>query len=128
MDYDFIAARESIAQTGIAMGDLQASHIAIYLTMIFAYIAVAYIAGKQLTRFQLGLTSFIFTAASIREVLTIAVLARGANQKYTQLAEMGNEVTDMIVDYSILYPIAIWSSGLLVALLFMWSVRHPKTE
>ena len=57
MDYDFIAARESIAQTGIAMGDLQASHIAIYLTMIFAYIAVAYIAGKQLTRFQLGLTT-----------------------------------------------------------------------
>jgi hypothetical protein len=128
VDYDFIAARESIAQTGIAMGDLQASHIAIYLTMIFAYISVAYIAGKKLTRFQLGLTSFIFTAAAIREVLTIAILARGANQKYTQLAEMGNKVTDLIVDYSILYPIAIWSSGLFVALLFMWSVRHPKTE
>ena len=128
MDYDQIQAREAVTQSAIAMGDVQASHIAIYLTMIFAYISVAYIAGNKLTRLQLYATTFVFVAASAREVVNIAALASAAQLKTSQLADLDHSVITPLGGFSIWYPILIWSTGLFASIIFMWSVRHPKTE
>ena len=127
IDYEFIAAREAIAQTAAAIADVQASHIAIYLTIIFAYISVAYIAGKKLSRIQLALTTFVFVAASVRQIFGIVTLSQVLLVKSSQLAEIsGSSTVEMGLQHSPWWPAAIWSTGLLAALLFMWSVRHAK--
>ena len=128
VDHEMIASREAITQTALAMGDVQASHIAIYLTMIFAYISVAYIAGTKLTRLQLALTSFVFVAASAREVISIAALTAAASGKLAALSEIGVDTQAAARSFSMWYPILIWSTGIFASLVFMWSSRHPKTE
>lgn len=126
-DYDLIGAREAIAQTAAAIADVQASHIAIYLTIIFAYISVAYVAGRELSRMQLVLTTFVFIAASIREIFGIVTLSQVILVKSSQLVELtGSSSTEMGLQHSPWWPAAIWSTGAFAALLFMWSVRHPK--
>ncbi len=47
-DYEVIAASEAIEQTLNGIVDNRASHIAIYLTILFAYISAAYVAGRPL--------------------------------------------------------------------------------
>ncbi|TDG14189.1 hypothetical protein E2F43_12000 [Seongchinamella unica] len=129
IDYDLISAREAIAQTAVAMAEVQASHIAIYLTIIFAYISVAYIAGSKLSRLQLVLTTFLFVAASIRQIVGIVTLSQVILLKHSQLVELaGGAAVGMGVQHSPWWPAAIWSTGLFAALLFMWSVRHPASE
>jgi hypothetical protein len=102
LDYEMIAAHEVIGQNINALADFQASHISIYLMIIFAYLAVAYFAGKKLTRFQLAIVTFLFMAASAREV-------------------------DVPGD-SIWLPNTLWSTGSVASLVFMWSMRRSKTE
>jgi hypothetical protein len=126
-DYELIGAREAIAQTASAMADVQASHIAIYLTIIFAYFSVAYIAGKELTRMQLVLTTFVFTAASIREIFGIVTLSQILLVNSFQLIELtGLSPAEVGFQHSPWWPAAIWSTGVFAVLLFMWSVRHSK--
>ncbi len=52
-------------------------------------IAVAYIAGDQLTRLQLALTSFLFIAALAWEIMNIVTTGIAAKLKLVQLAEFG---------------------------------------
>jgi hypothetical protein len=87
-DYEMIAAREAISQTGAAVLEVQASHTAIYLTILFAYTSVAYVAGKELTRLQLATVTFVFIAAAGREVYFIALFGLAVRLKSAQLAEV----------------------------------------
>ncbi len=128
IDYEMIAAREAIAQTGVSLLDVQASYVAIYLTMIFAYLSVAYFAGKELTRFQLAVVTFLFTAAAGRQVFLITTVGEMAREKTKQLREVYEYAPEFGAENSILWPIAIWSSGIIASLLFMWSVRYSKAK
>jgi hypothetical protein len=130
MGTEQFSARMELIQTIIAMGDLQASHIAIYLTILFAYISVAYVAGNKLSRLQLGVTTFIFMAASVREVTSIVMLAQTITDFQIELALLDPDSTSAITRertpflYSIWWSIGVWSTGAFAALLFMWSVRR----
>ena len=132
IDYEMIAAREAIAQSGAALLEVQASHLAIYLTILFAYMSVAYVAGKKLTRFQLATITFVFIAAAGREVYIIALMGLVARVKGVQIAEVYEHSPAPALfsgaDNSIFWPIAIWSIGILASLIFMWSIRHSKAE
>ena len=128
IDYEMIVAREAIAQTGTSLLDVQASFVAIYLTMIFAYLSAAYFVGKELTRFQLAIVTFLFTAAAGRQVFLITFLGRVAREKGRQLRDLSESAPDLAAESSILWPIAIWSSGIIASLLFMWSIRNSKAK
>ena len=132
IDYEIIAAREAISQSATAVLDVQASHIAIYLTILFAYMSVAYVAGKELTRFQLATVTFVFIAAAGREIHLIALFGLAARLKAAQLAEVYEDSPASALwfgaDNSIFWPIAIWSMGILASLIFMWSIRNSKAE
>jgi hypothetical protein len=118
----------AIAQTDFAIADAQARHVAFYLTIIFAYISVAYTAGSKLSRLQLLLTTFLFVAASIRQIFGMVTHAQVIPVKNSQLIEItGRAATDLGMVHSPWRPAAIWSTGVLAALLLMWIVRHPKT-
>lgn len=132
IDYEMIAAREAMAQTALAAMDVQASYMAIYLTMIFAYISLAYLAGKDLTRFQLAIVTFIFVAAAGRQVGLIASAGMAIRIKSAQIIEIYEQSpVDSIAGVSglsIWWPIAIWSAGIIASLIFMWGVRYQKVK
>ena len=132
IDYEMIAATEAIGQTAAAVLEVQASHAAIYLTILFAYMSVAYVAGKELTRFQLATVTFVFIAAAGREIYLITLFGLAARLKSAQLAEIYEHSPAPALlsgaDNSIFWPIAIWSMGILASLIFMWSIRHSKDE
>ena len=54
-----------MAQTGLALSDVSASNIAIYLSMIFAYTTVAYVAGKSLSKMQVMIATFVYVIPSL---------------------------------------------------------------
>jgi hypothetical protein len=89
LDYARIEARETVIQSSIALGEFQATDVTIYLTLLFAYIAVAYIAGIKLTRIQLAITNFLFILVAAYEVVLIAVIGQSNRIKVAQIAEFG---------------------------------------
>ena len=115
-------------QTVMAIADVQSTHISIYLTIIFAYIVVAYVAGAKLTRLQLALATFVFVAACLWELMMITTLGEGATAIGREVMQSA-EVKPLLGESGRKWFVRIlWSSGMLAALVFMWSVRHPKTE
>ena len=128
VDYERIQAQEALIQSAVAIGEFQATHIAIYLTLLFAYIAAAFVAGSRLTRFQTWLTTCIFVAVASYEVVIMAAIGLSwgkATQKVTEF--IGAPITQAPGADTIWPHVILWSSGLFAALVFMWSVRHPKT-
>ena len=89
LDYTRIEARETVIQSSIALGEFQATDVTIYPTLLFAYIAVAYIAGIKLTRIQLAITNFLFILVAAYEVVLIAVIGQSNRIKVAQIAEFG---------------------------------------
>ena len=127
-EYELESLRQGTLQSVMAIADVQATHVSIYLTIVFAYIVVAYIAGSNLTRFQLAIATFIFVAACLWELMMITTLGQGATEVGRELLQSA-EVQPILDESARKWFIRIlWSSGMLAALVFMWSVRHPKTE
>ena len=127
MNYELIEARESVLQSLLMINDVQNGHASLYLTMIFAYVVVAFMAGAKLSRLQLGLTTFIFVLASAFEIFNIALLNTSIFVKMSQLAEFGGPIPDSPIGTSSWPALLVWSSGAVAALIFMWSVRRDKS-
>ena len=131
MDYEQVLAREAVLQSILMINDNLISHMALYLTILFAYIAVAYVAGTKLSRLQLGLTTFIFVLASGYEIMNIMLFSTANSVKLGQLAEFGGPIPESPTGtetVAILLTTIVWASGAIAALIFMWSIRHSKTE
>ena len=138
MDYEHIEAREAVMQSTMALADLAATHVTIYLTLLTAYVVAAYVVGAKLTRLQLFLTTFLFVTASAFEVFNIGAIGQGLQFKVTQLVEFEGKMQEAFQSSSIeltagiwswgILTVGIWSLGIFAALAFMWTVRHPKTE
>lgn len=115
--------------------------ITIYLTMISAFLAAAYVGGSKLNRTQTIIGSSIFTAASGYLVLTIMRQIQGMNfqnraigLQYQQMAEQYNRPDWVEFGESIymsgltgwheLMILGLLGCGIIASLYFMWSVRH----
>ena len=130
-EYEISDRLTSLAANIIEMNAVQASHIAIYLSVVFGFIAAAYVAGAKLTKFQAGITYVIFTLFSIFEIARIVAFGLGSNALVKQGIEWGSNIDgQFVVDPTIriVAGTGLWSVGAIGALLFMWSIRHPKTE
>jgi hypothetical protein len=100
----------------------------VYLTVTFAYLTVAYLAGKKLSGFQVLVISVLYISGAGISLLSCI------NQLLFFTAIV-NEIDSAIPAtplssgkfwiYFISPPLIV---GVLVSLLFMWNVRHPKTE
>ena len=123
----------ALSANAIELNNGQASYIAIYLTAIFAYIIAAYSAGRNLTRFQVFISNTLFCLFAFVIVTRIVGLGLGMNILTGEVARLGGRINVdqfTIVEQSLRVWIssALWTSGVLFALAFMWSVRHPKSE
>ena len=123
----------AITEHLIGLQDAQASFIAIFLTGVFAFILAAHSAGSKLTTFQVTICSTVFILFAFVIGLRIITFGIGMNEMMLELNNYrpaaGRERFEL-VDSTVRLAIAciVWASGPIVALLFMWSVRHAKTE
>lgn len=126
--YELIQAREMLVQSTMAMADVQASYIAIYLSMVFAYTTVAYIAGKQLSRLQAFIVTFAYLAAAFYVVSTIVFLTVGSLEYQARMEQLaiGPEQHIGASGMFLWMDILIWPSAMIVSLVFMWYVRREK--
>ncbi len=120
----------ALADQIIALAQLQASHIAIYLTVVFAYIVAAFAAGKRLTKFQVSVATVLFVVAGLSEIYQIVSTGAGINllmqtnaPSYGAASSFGLEPSFRMVVTTV-----VWSTGLVGAIAFMWSVRHSDIE
>lgn len=129
MYYARVQAEEAIVQSSVAIAEYQATHIAIYLTLLFAYIVAIYVAGARLTRLQLVVVTVLFVAVAAYEVMIIAAVAIGSGKATAKLAEFTGNLVQQAPGSETMWPYAIlWSAGIVAALVFTWSVRRDKPD
>ena len=130
-EYELESLRQMTIQSVMSISDVLATHISIYLTIIFAFIAVAYIAGSKLTRLQLIVTCSVFIAAAVWELLIITTYSQAVVVVVVG-AELMNVDTEANPPFStttrLWFSRVMWSSGMFAALVFMWSVRSTTRE
>ena len=125
-EYEFVTARELISQSMAALTDAQASYIAIYLSMVFAYTTVAFIAGKQLSRIQVSIVTVIYFLTSVYVVMVIVAMTKGLTEMQVRMEEHikgANAISD-VVALSLWLDLVLWPLAMLASLLFMWNVRR----
>ena len=106
-----------------------ATHVGIYLSLVFGYCVAAYAAGDKLTRFQVIIASLMFFAAAEFQASLIYMWATGAHEVLVSLAEFNPKIEGREnFGARKVFGISVIQLGILVSLAFMWNVRHPKTE
>ena len=98
----------------------------IWLTILSAYALVSYVAGKDLTTFQVLWLNTLYLFASSLAIFSFnasfdsqVFYAKMIRELHTHSPQVMNEVVQVST-------IAIASVGTLMTLLFMWQIRHSK--
>lgn len=114
-----------LAQSNFANGT---SAFAVFLSVVSAYIVAAYLVGAKLTRIQSRIVTILFLLISIFNSWTIAAYASGG-ARLSQLASP-DDPNQFFRPGPWVAPLIGIACLLIVvmALKFMWDVRHPKTK
>ena len=101
--------------------------MALYLTSVSSFLIAAYLVARNLTRYQVSVVTGLFLIfACLFTWGTVGYFLR-ALYFVTQL----REITDADFWMTPVTPYVVGSVeiiGVFVCLIFMWQVRHPKTE
>ena len=101
------------------------SEEAIFYTQISAYLVVAYLVGSKLTTFQITLINFLFIVATLLGMFGVVSF----HMQILEIRELWAVVEKSRHVYNAMYVALLFRSALLIGgLVFMWQVRHPKTE
>jgi len=104
------------------------SAFTVLLSVVFAYIVSAYLIGAKLTRMQVGMLTFVFVIVAMLVGWSMAGYVNGG------VSLNGLAFPDGVGRF---FAPRIWLAPLviginmvivLVALKFMWDIRHPKTS
>jgi hypothetical protein len=127
-EYFEISAREMLVQSNFALADVQASFIAIYLSLIFAYTTVAYVAGKQLSKVQVFIATLVYMTASIYLAANILFMAAGFVEYQLRIEALISNSKELVEAVTLMFWMEslIWPSLMIAPLVFMWSVRREK--
>lgn len=104
------------------------SSVSIYLSILSAFLVVAFMVGSQLTRSQAFVVSKLFLLGAL--FFTYATTGTFIRQSsiVDRLAEIAPDETYFVSEWVALTIGFIQLLGILACLKFMWDVRHPKTE
>ena len=100
----------------------------VFLTILTAYLVVAYAVGAKLTRYQVSFVNFAYLLFGI---IGIQAQLYNLDQVYdwgAQIFELRGESPTLAGEASRWVFISIRLIMLAGSLIFMWQVRHPKTE
>ena len=102
---------------------------ALFITIFSAYMVVAYTVGRQLSRFQVVFVTFAFllfcSLMTLGGVQTLGVVWDYADKLYALNHE---EVIEVRRGFNIGLFYGVRALLVTGALIFMWRIRHPKTE
>ena len=128
IDYEQITAREMLVQSTLALADVQASHIAIYLSIIFAYTTVAYVAGKQLPKVQVSIATLVYMIASIYMAANILAVSLSFVEYQIRLEAIFPNEAALVeaVTFAFWLDALTWPLLMIAPLVFMWHVRREK--
>jgi hypothetical protein len=98
----------------------------IFMSIVTAYVITAFAAGDRLTRFQQAIVNILFLlSTSVVGLLAILTFRRfyvHAIATETPVVTLNTPV-DFTVPLIVIFVVLV-----LGAIVFMWSVRHPKRE
>ncbi len=106
-----------------------ATQFSLYLSIVSAYLIVAYLVGMKLSMAQTMIASALMIFAGGGQTWALHATL-GRVQEYLHLkSEISPlpEYEQNCATHSYIWR-GILAAGILAALYFMWSVRHPKTE
>ncbi len=103
---------------------------AIFLTVLSAYLVVAYSVGKALTTYQVSFINFVFILMTFVGFNAQAELLETAYAYGYQLDSLRTGPGAMDTKAEVVKIVFMVLRAVLVigALVFMWQVRHSKTE
>jgi hypothetical protein len=136
-EYEVRDLGASFAANILEMGGMQGEYISIYITVVFAFIAAAYVVGRDLNKLQTTVATILFCLVCLWLVYRITILGIGINfmmeaSKHELLSQFGEGRTEWrdIVSggHRVVITASIWSLGMLGALVFLWNIRHEKEE
>jgi hypothetical protein len=97
----------------------------LYLTLLFAYLTVAYVVGKKLSRFQL----IAITAIYLPSIVMAAGTTLGLGQETAQLEASMFEVygvgspREVVQNVGTPVTAVVFLSAIVLSLAFMWKIR-----
>ena len=102
--------------------------IAIMLSILSAYLVVAYMAGNKMTHSQVVIVNSLFVLVSIFLLWGAFTLVQRAIEMATLAIDMSNQRTLGPTPAVARAIVVIFGVCPLASLKFLWDVRHPKTE
>jgi hypothetical protein len=121
-------AEYELAELIATYSSMRVYFFATYLTLLSGYLITAFVAGLRLNFLQVAILNVGFFVAVL--ILTWATYHAGTVQlHYTNLLlEIEPNSPQSSRDWVMATLGALMGGGILAALIFMWNVRHPKTE
>jgi glucan phosphoethanolaminetransferase (alkaline phosphatase superfamily) len=120
--------KAELVESIIGYYGLAGDTLSLYITVISAYLIVAYLAGHKLERSQMAIISVLFVVMSATmSYAAFAYMHRGFEYAIAQESMNPNAdsyATPMLIA---ILPL-LMMGGIVASLYFMWQVRHPKTE
>ena len=111
-----------------AMGANVVDSASTYLTVVTGYLIAAYFIGRELTRFQMSVISALFVALSLSFIGAIYVGLNNILAISTQYPVQINVWLNYVSKPVNVLVLVVDMLGIIMALIFMWSIRHPKKE
>ena len=107
--------------------------LAILLTMVSGYIAIAYIVGEKLSTLQVVLINIVYVSSGISVLLSNYGSVLDAAAARAEAARLLEEVGDVMGIEGTPEIFALVVAGtnslyLIISLVFMWQVRHAKSK
>ena len=102
---------------------------AIFFTALSAYLAVAYAVGAKLTKYQVAFVNAIFFLVFLNMTISQLGLVQSTTY-YVDIIQEARATNQRILSAQANRAIFLTIRALMFlgAVLFMWQVRHPKTE
>jgi len=100
---------------------------ALFITVVSAYVLVAYSVGKDLTPYQVSFVNIgflLFVLISIQSALGLT----GQISLHVEKLNEFREVEAASIALTTAFLVGVRAILILGALIFMWQVRHPKTK
>ncbi len=117
-----------LIEAAMNAGDATLGNVTAYLSVVSAYLIVAYIVGAELSRFQVIVINVLFVVFAFSFVLAIQTGLANHYLFATDILEYRPEYAVFSSPQVNKLLFAIDSGGVMAALYFMWNIRHPKKK
>jgi hypothetical protein len=109
---------------------LAIASLAVYFSLIFGYLLVAYFVGANLTRAQNVILTLLYIASMILNRSGMLSIQLGGKDLIIDLMELSPDARLVFIfsDAGVVIVLTVVAASIAASLYFMWRVRHPKTE